>query len=862
MAPPLHAGPRLVPPNGRNPGEPPSGKPGPGKPGPGQKPRRRRRFSLFSGLFWPLRLLATVVTIAMIGGLVVGVYLIERDTANLPSLETLRHYQPKLMTRLYASNDQLEAQLAVHRRIYVPINDIPLVVQQAFIAVEDHTFYQNPGIDPAAILRAAFTDLMHIGTNRRPIGASTITQQVAKNMLLTDKVTIRRKIREAILALRMQRVLTKDQILQLYLNQIYLGDGAYGVAAAALAYFDKPIEQITLPEAAMLASLPKAPSYYDPFLHPKAALVRRNYVLDRMVANHAITAAQAAAAKASPIAPVPYTQPRTIDGADYFTDEVRNRLVARFGLTRTETGGLTVHTTLDPRLQVLADRALHDGLLAYDRRHPAWRGPAGHVTAPVGTWPTAAWAKTLAHQPAPPGMLHRWQLGLVVAETPAAATIGLLQGGKPVTAQLPFSSLGWARHEDAAGNLGPPPAKLADVVVPGDLVMLKVTPAAHGKPLSVALRQIPSVSGAILALDPATGRVLAMSGGWSFAVSQYDRATQAQRQPGSSFKPMVYLTAMERDISPSQRFLDAPFVLNLGAAGKWRPGNYERHFNGPTSLHTAIGQALNLVTVRLADHLGMQSVAKVAEAFGMAKKLPLLLPAALGAIDTTVLREAGAYASLDTLGIKVTPHFIDSVRNRNGKVIYRAPGLSCQGCTDPTQPPTIVDHRPRIADAQSTFQVVMMMHGVVINGTGAGTQPQFKTMLAGKTGTTNNFVDAWFSGFSQDLVTVVWIGFDQPRSLGYGEQGALAALPIWRQFMHGALATRPTLTFTPPPGVKVATWQTRFGPALDAFKTGQVPGASGPLDSGGTAANDTAATNPANPTAQPSAVDKSLGGLY
>lgn len=861
MAPPLQAGPRLVPPD-RN----PDGRQPPKRPKQ-EKPRRKRRFSLFAGLFWPLRLLATLVMVGLVAGLVGGVYLFERDTANLPSLAKLRHYHPDLMTRLYASNDQLQAELGTHRRIFVPIADIPKVVQQAFVAVEDHSFYEHPGIDPAAILRAGFTDLLRLGQHKRPIGASTITQQVVKNMLLTNKVSLRRKIREAILALRIERVLSKQQILGLYLNQIYLGEGAYGVAAAAQAYFDKPIEKITLPEAALLASLPKAPSYYDPFIHPHQALIRRNYALDRMVANGAITKAQAQAAKASPITPVPYTRPRTIAGAAYFSDEVRQRLIARFGLKRTEAGGLTVHTTLDPRLQRLADRALHDGLLAYDRRHPAWRGPAGHVIPPAGTWTMAAWAKTLAKQKSPPGMLARWQLGLVVAETPGAATIGLLRGGKPVTAQLPLSTLAWARHEDVAGNLGPPPRKLADVVVPGDLVMLKVASATHGKPqgkkFSVALRQVPAVSGAIMALDPATGRVLAMSGGWSFSVSQFDRATQAQRQPGSSFKPMVYLAAMQQDISPSQRFLDAPFVLNMGAAGKWRPGNFEGTFNGPTSLHNAIGQSLNLVTVRLAAHIGMRRVARVADAFGMAKKLPLLLPAALGAVDTTVMREAGAYAALDTLGIKVVPHFIDSVSNRNGHVVWRAPGLACSGCNDPARPPSIQDNNPRIADAQSTFQVVMMMHGVVINGTGAGTQPLFATMLAGKTGTTNNFVDAWFSGFSPDLVTVVWIGFDTPRSLGYNEQGAVAALPIWREFMKGALANHPKLTFIPPAGVTLASWPTRFGPALDAFKPGEVPGVSGPLDTGGRGtASATAATDPNAPATPGGSVDKPLGGLY
>ncbi len=900
MAPPLQAGPRMVPPNERNPGDRNQGKHDPRKDGPRDKKPRRKRGSLiggflFAGLLWPLRLVGTVLMIALIAGAVVGVYIFERDTANLPSLDSLRHYEPKLMSRLYASNDQLQAELAAERRIFVPFNDIPKVVRDAFIAVEDHSFYQHPGIDPTAIVRAAITDALRLGTNRRPVGASTITQQVAKNMLLTNEVSLRRKIREAVLAMRIEEVLSKDRILELYLNQIYLGQHAYGVAAAAQAYFNKPLEEITLPEAASLAALPKAPSYYNPFIHPKAALERRNFVLDRMVDNSAITQAQADAAKATPLGAVPYSQPRTIAGADYFTDEVRRRLIARFGQEHTETGGLTVHTTLDPRLQALADKALHDGLLAYDHAHGGWRGPAGHVTPPSGAWATADWAKTLAEQKTPPGMLPTWQLGLVIAETPTAATIGLLQDGKPGTAQLALSTLSWARPIAPNGDLGPLPKKLADVVVPGDVVMVEVAPptsapasappaqatSAHlpasapptpdpAAPLSIVLRQVPKVGGAIVSLDPATGRVLAMSGGWSFAVSQYDRATQAQRQPGSSFKPMVYLAAMEQNISPSQRFLDAPFVLDMGAAGKWRPGNFERSFDGPTSLHAAIAQSLNLVTVRLASRIGMANVAKVAEAFGMVDKLPLLLPAALGAVDTTVLREAAAYASLDTGGIQVVPHFIDSVSDRRGKVIWHASGLDCQGCTDPTQPPSITDTRPRIADAQSTYQVVMMMHGVVVAGTAGGTDKLFKTMLAGKTGTTNDFQDAWFSGFAPDLVTVVWVGYDTPESLGNNQTGAAVALPIWKEFMKGALADRPVLDFPPPPGVTVATWPSEIGPAMDAFKPGQVPGASGPLDTGGqaAAATDNSATPGATPGGAPGApgagtgVDKPLGGLY
>jgi penicillin-binding protein 1A len=860
MTEPLKAGERLVRPAKapRSP-KPPSRRPAP----------KRRPFRLLGRLFGAL--LALVVVAGVGGGLVVyGAYV--KFSADLPDIDTLRDYQPEVMSRVYAGNSQLLGEFATERRIFVPSNAIPDIVKHAFISAEDKSFFTNPGIDPLAILRAAFTDLMQYGQGRRPIGASTITQQVAKNMLLDNEVSLARKAREAILAMRIEQSLSKEQILDLYLNEIYLGLQSYGVAAAAQAYFNKPLDQITLPEAAFLAALPKAPNNYNPFRFPDAARARRDLVLDRMEEDGVITAAQDAAAKATPIDTSPFSRPATVPGADYFTEEVRRTLVAQFGAEQTTQGGLYVHTSLDPALQQDADRALHNGLLAYDRARGGWRGPVSHL--PPDAILPAAWPAALAQLPRPPGMLTDWQLAVVLSSTDSQATLGLLDGdgATPRTLPLQLSDLRWARKPQGE-HLGPAPRRMAEVVQPGDVVMVEPVPAspAAGKtparPERLQLRQIPQVQGALVCLDPQTGRVLAMSGGWSFEMSQFNRATQAMRQPGSSFKPMVYLTAMEHDISPSQRFLDMPFVVDLGAAGKWRPHNDEDNFSGPVPLRVALEKSLNLVTVRLANRLGMAAVAKTAIAFHVVDSMPLVLPAALGAVDTTVLRQAAAYAALDNGGREVVPTLIDSVQDRYGHVLWRAPALQCQGCDDSSHPPVLLDTRRQIADPASVFQVVTMMEGVMQRGTGQPVGAGLDRPLAGKTGTTSEFTDAWFVGFSPDLVTAVWVGFDNPaQTLGNNAYGASTAGPIWHNFMAAALQGRPKLNFVPPPGVTMAQWDSGSGMVTDAFKPGEVPGASGPVGDPieiDTASSDVSAT-PASAPPSPHAagVDSSLGGLY
>ncbi|HTW26083.1 MAG TPA: PBP1A family penicillin-binding protein [Acetobacteraceae bacterium] len=816
-----------------------------------------------------------------------------RYASDLPTVDKLREYDPPVTTRVYAADDRMVSELATQRRIFVPYSAIPDVVKQAFVSAEDKTFWTHPGVDPLAILRAGVTDLENLGDKRRPIGASTITQQVAKNMLLgSNAVSLSRKVKEAILAMRIESVLSKQKILELYLNEIYLGLGAYGIAAASQTYFNKPLDQLDIAQAAFLGALPKAPNNYNPFRFPEAAKARRDWVIDRMAEDHAITAAEATAAKAEPIDPVGYHRPDAVPGADWFSEEVRRELVDQFGNEAAMEGGLEVMTSLDPKLQRDADRALRDGLMAYDRKHGGWRGPVTQLATGPGLH--SDWPAALAQVPTPPGMLADWHLAVVLDVNGEVAQLGWLQTGASGAAPTPRISPAYA-SDNAWARRG---RRWSEVLKPGEVVMTAFAPAASepdkpvgksggkasarladkrgGKagtrvagvaPERLLLRQIPQVQGALVSMDPQTGRVLAMVGGWSFAQSQFNRATQANRQPGSSFKPFVYLTAMEQNISPSQRFLDGPFVLDMGREGQWRPGDYEPGYLGEVPLRIALEKSLNLVTIRLADKIGMDNVAKTAIAFHEVDSMPHVLPAAIGAVETTVLREAGAYASLAMGGREVVPTLIDAVQDRNGNVIWHPQGLDCQGCDDPNQPPRLLDQRAQIADPASVYQVLQMMEGVVKYGTGYAAGKGLNREIAGKTGTTQDFKDAWFAGFTPNLVTVVWVGFDEPKPLGENETGGAIAAPIWHDFMAEALQGRPNLTFPQPPGVTMASWDTGFGTRTDAFKPGQQPGASDPMIASDSH-NDTASSGSAPDAAtlgvkvQGGTVDSGMGGLY
>ncbi len=796
------------------------------------RPPRRFRFVR--------RAVGTVLGLGVAAGVAGGAFALHtynRYAADLPTLDSLSHYQPKVMSRMYAGDSRLIAELATERRIFVPIGAIPDMVKQAFISAEDQKFWTHKGVDPVAIVRAGWFDLMHRGEGKRPIGASTITQQVAKNMLLTNEVSIARKVKELILAVDIDKTLPKERVLELYLNEIFLGLRSYGVASAAQAYFNKGLDELTVPEAAFLAALPKAPNNYDPARFPEAAKNRRDWVLDRMADDRAITPDQAAAFKATPILRAAFQRPEIAPGSEWFAEEVRRQVIEQFGADPANNSGLTIRTSLDPVLQAAADTALCKALLAYDRSHGGWRGVTGHLEG--GTGMRLGWSNRLAAFPRPPGMLPEWNVAVVLEATSDEAKVGWIDrttGGGSRTGSIYLSDLGWARPVHKDGGVGPTPRRVADVMQVGDIVMTEPAPAnapGHSRTDRLWLRQEPEVQGALVSLDPATGRVLAMSGGWSAGKSQFNRATQAQRQPGSSFKPMVYLTALQSGMSPSQRVLDGPFTQNLGAAGVWEPNNYGMTFNGPTPLRIALEKSLNLVTVRIAEKVGMDAVADNAIAFHVVDGMPRVLPAALGAVETTVLRQAAAYAGLAMGGKEVLPSMVDSIQDRDGQVIWRPTSLACTGCDDPARPPSLTDARPQIADPQSVFQLVTMMQGVVSNGSGHAAGAGLGRAIAGKTGTSQDFNDAWFVGFTPDLVTAVWIGFDDNSSLGDKETGGTLSAPIWHDYMAAALKDRPKLVFKMPGGLKMAAWQSGNGSRTDAFKPDQAPGASGDTVGGG-----------------------------
>ena len=822
--------------------------------GPASVPKRPR-------FRWLRRMFAAVFTVFVLAGVAGGLFAwktYERYAADLPTLDGLRHYEPRVMSRVYAGDSRLIAELATERRIFVPISAIPDMVKQAFLSAEDQKFWSHRGVDPMAIARAGWFDLMQYGHGRRPIGASTITQQVAKNMLLGNEVSVARKVKELILAVRIDQSMSKEHVLELYLNEIYLGLQSYGVAAAAQAYFNKGLDELTLPEAAFLAVLPKAPNNYNPFRFPDAAKARRDWVLDRMTDDRAITVEQASEAKATPIQPAAFHRPETITGAEWFGEEVRRQMIEQFGADKTTQGGYSIRTSLDPVLQTAADQALRHGLLAYDRARGGWRGAVAHLDGGPGL--RVNWSSRLAALPKPPGMMPEWTLAVVLESTDGEAKLGWLDhaaSNVPRTSSMALSDIAWARPAQSNG-LGPVPRHMSDVVQVGDVVMTEFA-GPRGQPKSdhMMLRQIPQVQGALVSLDPATGRVLAMSGGWSFEGSQFNRATQAQRQPGSSFKPFVYLTALETGLSPSQRVLDAPFVQNLGAQGIWKPNNYLMTFNGPTPMRIALERSLNLVTVRLAEKVGMEAVAQNAMAFHVVDGMPRVLPAALGAVETTVLRQAAAYAGLAMGGREVFPSMVDTVQDRDGRVIWRTSGLQCSGCSEPGRPPTILDARKQIADPASTFQLITMMQGVVTRGSGVAAGAGLKRAIAGKTGTSQDFNDAWFVGFTPDLVTAVWVGFDDNTSLGEKETGGSIAAPIWHDYMAAALKTRPSLAFRMPDGVKMAAWDSGSGRITDAWKPDQIPGATqGTIGGGDNSSGMTASSGPGL------GVDSGVGGLY
>jgi penicillin-binding protein 1A len=780
---------------------------------------------------------AVLLAVAGCGFIGITLWYFGRD---LPDYQQLAHYQPPIMTRVHAGDGRLLAEYATERRIFVPITVIPKPVINAFLSAEDKNFYSHHGVDPTSILRAAITDVSRLRANRRPVGASTVTQQVAKNMLLSNEISIERKVKEILLATRIEAALPKDRILELYLNEIYLGSGAYGVAAAALTYFDKSLDELTLGEAAFLAGLPKAPNRYNPARFPQAAKARRDWVMDRMVEDGVATEEEAAQTETQPLE-LRHRQETEQVRAPYFAEEVRRELLARYGEKVLYGAGLSVRTSLDARLQAASDRALRSGLIAYERSHGGWRGAVARID------PKGDWAAHLAAVPLP-GVASDvgWRLAMVIRSEPDGAAIGFANGA---AGRIPFSEMRWARPRHDNGSFGPAPRSAAEVVKPGDVVMVEPINASSPKSEATgaktggaySLCQVPEVSGALVAMDPHTGRVLAISGGFSFETSQFDRATQAKRQPGSSIKPFVYLTALDHGFTPSTLVVDGPISLPQGPGlPMWSPTNYSRlnheaKFRGPTPLRVALELSLNAVTARVASIIGMEAIAETIERFGIMNHMPREYSMALGAGETTLLRHTAAYAMLVNGGKRITPTFIDRVQDRNGATIFRADQRPCDGCGDVDwthQPmPAIPDTREQVADPGSAFQIVTMLQGVVERGTGKAVLAVGKP-IAGKTGTTNDWRDAWFVGFTPDLAAGVYIGYDDPDSLGDDETGGHVAAPVFRDFMIAALKDAPATAFRTPPGMRLYRVSAATGLPVgageraiyEAYKPGTEPG--------------------------------------
>jgi len=805
--------------------------------------RKKRRKSL------TLRFLGFAFTaggiLFLVGAAVAG-YFLWQISQELPDYEGLAKYEPAVMTRVHANDGSLIGEFAREKRIYIPATAIPKRVIHAFVSAEDQNFFQHTGLDFQGIARAVVKNAQRImGAGGGLEGASTITQQVAKNFLLSNERSLIRKVKEAILAIRIERAFTKEKILELYLNEIYLGMGSYGVAAAALNYFGKELKDLDIHEAAYLAALPKAPNNYHPFRNPERAIARRNWVIGRIEADGYITGEEAEAARQEPLEVDPRSFGVTQFAAEYFAEEVRRTLIDLYSEENLYGGGLSVRTTLDPELQKLARKALREGLLRYDHTQ-GYRGPVRQIGT-EGDWGAALAEIEILSD------LEPWRLGVVLKAEAEGAVVGLRPGSTASrkieqtreTVQLPFENVKWARepkgrNQRGTMRLGEEPGALTDVLAVGDVIYVAppVDETAEEGEAAAAWRlvQIPEVDGAILAMDPHTGRVLADVGGFSFDSSEFDRAIQAKRQPGSSFKPIVYATALDNGYSPSSIVLDAPLAIEQGEGQDvWKPENYENKFYGPSTLRLGLEKSRNLMTVRLAQDLGMPLISEYARRFNVYDQLPPLLSMALGAGETTLLRMVSAYAAFANGGKRVQPTLIDRIQDRYGRTIWKHDTRECPNCSAEEwrgQPePELVDTRKQIVHEHSAYQLTSMLEGVVKRGTGYKVSKVGKP-LAGKTGTTNDEKDAWFVGFSPDLVAGVFIGYDNPQPMGRGATGGGIASPIFRDFMKWALEDQPAIPFRVPSGIKLVRIDAKTGmrakpgqerTILEAYKPNEEP---------------------------------------
>jgi penicillin-binding protein 1A len=749
-------------------------------------------FRFFGFLFsW-----AAIGSIMALAGLAAIFTIYGKDLPDYAQLET---YEPPTLSRIYSGQGALMDEFARERRIFTPIDEIPDQVKDAFISAEDKNFYAHHGFDPRGIVAALYDAAVN---GERLRGASTITQQVMKNFLLTGDRSGERKIKEIILATRLESTLSKDEILELYLNEIFLGQNSYGVTAAAQIYFAKSLEELTLAETAYLAALPQAPSVLHPVREKDRAIGRRNYVLDQMALNGYIPRNAAEAAKAEDLLTV---QGGAVASArsdmpprDYFTDEIRRQLSAKLGDEELFTGGLIIRATVNPEYQAVAAQALRDGLERYDRGLRVYRGPVAQVDpAGLDAADEASWRRALSAA-AVPRDIDGWHPALILSIGEASARIGIEGVAEDEDGHfLSYEEASWGRVRAENGRLraSEGPDDLWDV---GDVIFVK---AAEDDGWSY--RQIPAIQGGFMAMDTQTGRVLAMQGGFSYQSSVFNRATQALRQPGSSFKPFVYAAALDNGYSPGTIVLDAPIEVATGA-GIWAPENSGGTYYGPTPIRTGLEQSRNLMTVRIAQDIGMDTVARYGEGLGIYDDMPRLLSYSLGAGETTLYKMVTAYAEIANGGLKVEPTLVDRVQDRYGKTIYRHDHRPCEGCAadDLAESglPRIHSDAERVMDAITAYQVTSMLQGAVSRGTSAASVGQLQLNLAGKTGTTNEAKDVWYIGYSPRIVAGCYMGYDDPRPLGESAFGGTLCAPIFVEFIKTAMAGQGPVTWPVPPG--------------------------------------------------------------
>ena len=683
----------------------------------------------------------------------------------LPDYKKLSNYQPPISSRVYSDDGKLIAEYAIQKRLFVPYESIPEIVINAFLSAEDKNFFSHPGIDAKGILRATIKNLKNISQNKRLEGASTITQQVAKNFLLTNEVSIKRKIKEAILAFRIERAYSKERILELYLNQIYLGQGTYGIAAASLEYFDKSIKELNYSDAALLAALPKAPSKYDPYKYPKVGKFRRNLVLQNLLENNFISKEQFKKFKNSELN-LKRRKIEIVNEANSYTEEVRRSVNENFGFEKLYSQGLSIKTPLNIKYQKVAINSLRNGIEKYDKRH-GWRGP---ITNKIKN---KNWKKKLENLKLDPTL--NWKFAEIISVTNNEIKINILEDKENISEIIDFNKAKWTLKKKNATS----------VHSVGDIIFVKKIKNVWN------IKQYPRVNGGIVAINPFTGDVKALVGGFNFKSSEFNRVTQAKRQPGSAFKPIVYTAALENGFSPNSIILDAPFVESQGIGLKnWKPENYGKKFYGPTTLRKGIEYSRNLMTIRIAKILGLDKILNLSKKLDIYEDIPELLSVSLGAAETTLLNLTSAYATFINGGMKIKPTLISRIQDRRGKTILQVKNRECVGCdkffNQASLYPEIKNTNSRVISEETAYQMTSILKGTVERGT-AKKLKSLNVPLAGKTGTTNNNFDAWFIGFSSNLVIGVYIGFDNPKTLGKFETGSKAALPIFKEFIENAL---------------------------------------------------------------------------